>query len=41
MTLYHILHHLRFYTLSSNVYKYKTDYNTRKLDLFTHFYLRM
>ena len=38
---YHILHHLRFCTLSSNVYRYKTDYNVRKLDLSTHFYLRM
>jgi peroxiredoxin family protein len=32
---------LYFCTLSSNVYKYKTDYNIQKLDLFTHFYLRV
>ena len=41
MKVYHILHHLRFCTLSSKVYKYKTDYNMRKLDLFTNRYLRM
>jgi len=41
MTVYHILHHLCFCTSSSNAYKYKTDYNVRKLDLFTHSYPRM